>query len=159
MKQQITTYKLIKTDKAQVFRVIKTAGKENEFIGFLDKAGEGTLILSRDQNHLVYESFGLPYSLLQSPQVPFTWVRIEYGGRLYISSRNYFLYRGHFLDIPEQEASIYVTLQEMKLSIARQFQNTLGTGLYPLTKAPESYFTARDVSSYSRQRGTALKRN
>ena len=98
-------------------------GRER-IIGTLDLAGEGTFSSSRKPSHLFKKtnSLGVPYALLTNDKIKFKWIVLDFMGRKYVTSRQYFLKKGHVRQYRNFELQILLPLDLFGIQKARNFE-------------------------------------
>ncbi len=121
---------LLQTKHPHVFNVKLNLAHQSRFIGRIDTSGEGTFVTQRTEKHLFRKSnsLGLSYSLLSDENIKFKWIVISLNGQNFISTRNYFLKNGKAYQFSNKgfELQIFVTLDELNLKTAEQFENSIG---------------------------------
>lgn len=102
--------------------IARLQGKER-IIGNLDLAGDGTFTTTRKEKHLFRKtnSLGVPYALLVNEKIRFKWIVINYLGRKLVTSRNYFLKKGHIRQYKNFELQVLLPLEMFGIQKAREF--------------------------------------
>ena len=103
--------------------ILRLSGKER-IIGTLDLAGEGTFSSSRKPSHLFKKtnSLGVPFALLTNDKIKFKWIVLDFMGRKYVTSRSYFLAKGHVRQYQNFELQILLPLDLFGIQKARNFE-------------------------------------
>ncbi|MCB0747212.1 MAG: hypothetical protein KDC90_07070 [Ignavibacteriae bacterium] len=120
---------LVPTKYPNLKKVKLNLTMQSRFIGYVDKHQQ-TFITTRKIKHLFRKtnSLGLNAKLLTSDTIYFEWIRIEYEGRIYETSREYFMAKGHYFCFQNKgfEAQYFLPLNEFGLDKAIEFRANNG---------------------------------
>ena len=101
--------------------VVLRLGFETRFIG---KLHHETFSCTRRQQHLHRRSnsLGLNYSLRTNPGISFKWVVVDFSGKMLVTSRRFWLARGHVYRFSGFELQSFLPLCEFGIEKARAFE-------------------------------------
>lgn len=121
---------LIPTKHSNVFNVQLNLDCQTRFIGKIDKAGEGTFLTNRTENHLFRKlnALGINHFLLSHSSIPFKKIVINYCGKKLYSTREYFLKKGKTFQFSKKgfEVQQFVPIDELNLKTVRYFERSTG---------------------------------
>lgn len=120
------TIELVQTNSSSLYKVKLNLTFETRFIGTLDNTGDGTFTTQRNPQHLFRKlnALGINYELLNSTDIPFKWILIDFDGKRLVTSRKYFLEMGKYLKFTAQgfEPQIFLPLSKFGVDKARLFE-------------------------------------
>jgi len=118
---------LVATKHAHIFRIKLSLEFQTRYIGLLDTSGEGKFITERKEKHRFRKtnSLGLNEELLQSPDVNFKWIIIDFEEKKLITSRLFFLTHSKVFTFKSFEKQYFLPLDEFGIDKAEQYKKSL----------------------------------
>lgn len=113
-------------NSSHLFEIRLNLEFQSRFIGVLDVADNGTLILKRKKEHILNKinAIGINYELLTDERIKFKWIKIYLDNWELISTREYFLIRGKTFQFGKKgfELQSFVSLDELNIATIRKFE-------------------------------------
>ncbi len=118
---------LLPTKHPYLFRVKLNLDFQTRYIGTLDTSGEGKFITERKGKHLFLKtnSLGLNEELLNSPNIHFKYITIDYEGQILTTTRMYFLTHSKPFTFNGFEKQFFLPIAEFGLSKAKEYENSI----------------------------------
>lgn len=123
----IKLLELLPTKHSYLFRVKLNLDFQTRYIGTLDTSGEGKFITERKGKHLFRKtnSLGLNEELLNSPNIHFKYITIDYEGQALSTTRMYFLTHSKPFTFKSFEKQYFLPLDEFGLSKAKEYEDSI----------------------------------
>ncbi len=122
---------LLATKYPSVFQVKLNLDMQTRYIGKLDTSGEGKFLTERKLKHLFRKtnSLGLNEELLNSPDIHFKYITIDFEGQKLSTTRMYFLTHSKPFTFNGFEKQYFLPLDEFGLDRAKQYEDSLNIQL------------------------------
>jgi len=122
---------LIPTKHSYLFRIKLNLDFQTRCIGTLDSSGQGTFFTERKEKHLLKKtnSFGLSGELLNSPDIQFKYITIDFEGQKLSTTRMYFLTHSKCFTFKGFERQFFLPLNEFGLNKAEEYEHSLNEQL------------------------------
>jgi len=118
---------LTPTKHPYLFKVRLNLDFQTRFIGTLDTSGQGTFFTERKEKHLFRKtnSLGLNEKLLNSPDIQFKNITIDYNGQKLSTTRMYFLTHSKCFTFQGFERQYFLPLNEFGLNRAEEYEKSI----------------------------------
>jgi hypothetical protein len=122
---------LLPTKHSYLFRVKLNLDFQTRYIGTLDTSGEGKFLTDRKEKHLFRKtnSLGLNEELLNSPNIHFKDITIDFEGQKLSTTRMYFLSHAKPFTFNGFERQYFLPLNEFGLDKAKIYENSISEQL------------------------------
>lgn len=122
---------LVATKHSHIFRVKLNLEFQTRYIGTLDTSNGGKFITERKEKHLFRKtnSLGVNDELLNSPDVNFKYLIIDYEGKKLITTRLYFLTHSKAFTFKSFEKQYFLPVDLFGQSRAEDYEKSLGSQL------------------------------
>ena len=128
MRQQLNKrLELVATKHSHIFRVKLILELQTRYIGTLDTSGEGKFLTDRKEKHLFRKtnSLGLNEELLNSPEINYRWIVINYEKQKLITTRLYFITHSKVFVFTGFEKQYFLPLDEFGIDKAEHYEKSL----------------------------------
>ena len=122
---------LVATKHSHIFRLKLNLDFQSLFIGTLDTSGEGKFLTDRKEKHIFRKthSLGLNEELLNSPELKFKWIVIDFEGKKLITSRLFFATHSKVFIFRGFEKQYFLPLDEFGIDKAEKYEKSINKQL------------------------------
>ncbi len=122
---------LFPTKFSHLFKVKLNLDFQTRYIGTLDISGQGTFFTERKEKHIFRRtnSVGLNGELLNSSDIQFKYITIDYNGQKLSTTRMYFLTHSKCFTFKNFERQYFLPLNEFGLNKANEYEHSLNEQL------------------------------